>query len=411
MSDNRRMHTQASLQRAELLIETGRDAQAMELLLPLLEHGDSAEQEGAYLSIIQILLNQGQNQQAMGYTEKAIAAGFDGAAMRCMRAIGYYHDRLYQLALTQINKALEDQPQLAYAYYLKALCHLVNSELNSAEQAIERALSIEPDDSDYLTFKAEIRYLQDHEQESQTYLGQALAIDPFNRGALLTLADRESKKGRKKALVEQVLRHEPTDNEAQQALRALNSKTTPWMTTIFSLLAAALVFWGLSDIGGHSGKVTEVAIAVSLFIGWLFGMTKIVQFFYGILDASGRFLYFHLTRRTLRLKIIEWVGQLNSRWSWMIVMVAMVAMVATLAERGMIPELFLNSLFIPCLMLLVYRLRYPRQLLITIMAYLLLCGFILAFAEKMWAVNLIGSSVVVLLQSWTFSSWYLRYFR
>ncbi|MBV5334968.1 MAG: hypothetical protein JZU49_04100, partial [Sulfuricurvum sp.] len=76
----------ATLQKAELLLSSGRYDQVTALVLPVCASPDRDEQEEAYILLIKLALLEEDSRRAIEFACKALAAGLDTVAVRIYTA-------------------------------------------------------------------------------------------------------------------------------------------------------------------------------------------------------------------------------------------------------------------------------------------------------------------------------------
>jgi len=81
-------------------------------------------------------------------------------------------------ALEEAQKAVGLMPHAAYPFYVLSKCYLRLDNLKNANEAIQNALRIDPDDEDYLCMYAAILNDQKKYDDGLTTIDKALAINP-----------------------------------------------------------------------------------------------------------------------------------------------------------------------------------------------------------------------------------------
>ena len=94
--------------------------------------------------------------------------------------MGYLELGRYDIALNEANVALEDSSSYAPAYYLRAIVHMVVNEPHKARENFERAISLDPKESDFTNAYGWFLCTQGNERKGLEMLEKA-ARDPFYR--------------------------------------------------------------------------------------------------------------------------------------------------------------------------------------------------------------------------------------
>jgi type IV pilus assembly protein PilF len=70
------------------------------------------------------------------------------ASIRLQLAVGYYQAGSYEIALDEVKKAIDADPQMANAYGVRALIYSAMNEMALAEENFQRALRLAPNNPD-----------------------------------------------------------------------------------------------------------------------------------------------------------------------------------------------------------------------------------------------------------------------
>jgi Flp pilus assembly protein TadD len=84
----------------------------------------------------------------------------------------------FEAAESEVRQALEVNPTLASAYFVRAGLALRDMEIAAADQAADQGLKTDPSDLDLLSMKAAIRFLADDPAGFDAYKAKVFAIDP-----------------------------------------------------------------------------------------------------------------------------------------------------------------------------------------------------------------------------------------
>lgn len=261
----------ATLNKAELLIASGRYGKVIELLLPVCASSDRKEQEAAYLYIILATLCQDDCRRAIDFALKALEAGIDSPTLRLTTAWAYHNAELYQQALKHLQVALQEDPENSEVHVTLAQCYFNLDRYAEAEQHARRAVWLEPEGKSPLTVLAAIRQNQGQPKEALTLVEKALAIDPADSELLAMRALLENDNEKSIELFKRVLSANPTNRMAAREYRQLLgmrfSRFDGLLFSGYALLSSALVF--LPQLT----EVPEPRLYLWLYLpgAWIFG--------------------------------------------------------------------------------------------------------------------------------------------
>lgn len=138
---------------------------------------------------------------------------------------------LYALCLcedpTQIEKAVQAarkgislDPESAFAYYCMSISLLSMKNYGGAENAIRKAIEIEPEDADYHGLLGSIFFSQNRLRDAKAQFESALVHDADHQQSLAALSQIESQLGHRKEaeeLANRVVQNAPEDADAHSA--------------------------------------------------------------------------------------------------------------------------------------------------------------------------------------------------
>src|SRR5262249_46689634 len=84
----------------------------------------------------------------------------------------------FEAAESEVNQALEVNPNLAPAFFVRAGLALRDMEIANADKAADQGLKVNPGDLELLSMKAAIRFLADDKPGFENYKKQVFGIDP-----------------------------------------------------------------------------------------------------------------------------------------------------------------------------------------------------------------------------------------
>jgi Tfp pilus assembly protein PilF len=168
------------------------------------------------------LFDQGRFLDAESELRGALAAGESSGHLHALLGLCLRHAELHEAAKEEVLKALEVEPQCAYAHY--ALSYVqqggIRANLFSVSASIKhvrRALEIEPYEVRYLVRLAELYQAGQEWKKSLEPLDAALRIAPLHMGAAVLRADGLIHTGRRAEALETLHRALETDPEASMA--------------------------------------------------------------------------------------------------------------------------------------------------------------------------------------------------
>jgi tetratricopeptide (TPR) repeat protein len=212
------------IERAEVLIDLGRDAEAVPLLRQAAAQApDDAEPHG-WLALA--LHHLGRNREALQCADAGVARSPDWEWPHRLRGI-------ILLALGKRREALEAaaasvrlDPSGRDPLHLLATCHLELRRYPEALRTAERLRESAPDWDFTHNLFAAVAGHQRRWRDCETHCRAALELNPESRSALLNLGNALRQSGRKReasACYHRVLVLDPADAEARRALLTLVS--------------------------------------------------------------------------------------------------------------------------------------------------------------------------------------------
>lgn len=192
-----------TLDRARLLAESGRLAEAVSLL----EGRTRAEPRAPELAYLaQLQAAAGGLPQAAATLGRALELAPDQDGLRVTRGAMLFELRRYEDAKSELELAIARRPSLALAHYYLAAVHKGLARLELAETTAERAIELSPPPSKApldssepvpgvaaLHLRAEIRFARGEEVEP--ILREVLAVEPDHPSARYLLARSLQRRG------------------------------------------------------------------------------------------------------------------------------------------------------------------------------------------------------------------------
>ncbi|MDL0434021.1 FkbM family methyltransferase [Marinobacter sp. TBZ242] len=148
------------------------------------------------------------------------------------------------LTLQQVRKKAQQSPNDAGAWQMLARSLLRDGELSEAQEAIQRAVELAPQEAEHLEWKGHIEYLRHEVREALQSLEQAQEIKPDSVLGLLTLAKIHSEYGANAKALTYIERAEAL---ASEDIRVLDTKGAI-LNSLFRLEEAGKVFARLIEL-------------------------------------------------------------------------------------------------------------------------------------------------------------------
>ena len=218
------------LERARVLLEQGRNKDAIQQLQQVLQH----EPQNDYaLSLMgRCLYNQKKYDEGMNFIKQAITIRADEDYYFYLLAFGHYYKDENLAAQRMLNKAIELNPYTADYFGLSALICIEEVELKTALKKANEGLAIDPENITCLNARATaLNKLKQTDAAIET-MRTALEQNPENEFTHTTIGWNFLEKGRHKDAAyhfREALRLHPNLENAQAGLKqALKSKIPPY---------------------------------------------------------------------------------------------------------------------------------------------------------------------------------------
>ncbi len=242
-----------TMEKASLLLETGRCDKAMELLLPVASSGDADEKEYAMILLIQACLIKDDIKSAISFAQKGMATGINSASFHAITGRAYYLAELYNQAIGHLHTALKTEPDNLLALSSLAALYLDREDYQVSETLTLKALSIAPDDADLHINLAILNYVQGKTNAVPELLDKALALEPNHPSALAIKAELDDRNEDKLARYKQLLALYPTNKQAIIRYRNLKSRFSDKLIWVAfagatTLSTTLLLFPSLTDV-------------------------------------------------------------------------------------------------------------------------------------------------------------------
>jgi Tfp pilus assembly protein PilF/peroxiredoxin len=124
-----------------------------------------------------------------------------------------------------LTRALQASPESADANYAMGMLYAQRSELDKASEYLEKAVALRPEDTEALNNLGVLRVRQGKYAEAQATFEKCMQVDPKFDQAYLNLARLyvlQNDKEKAKAVLQALLREQPGNRIAEQALGMLN---------------------------------------------------------------------------------------------------------------------------------------------------------------------------------------------
>lgn len=218
------------LERARVLLEQGRNKDAIQQLQQVLQH----EPQNDYaLSLMgRCLYNQKKFDEGMGFIKQAITIRADEDYYFYLLAFGHYYKDENLAAQRMLNKAIELNPYTADYFGLSALICIEEVELKTALKKANEGLAIDPENITCLNARATALNKLKRTDAAIETMRTALEQNPENEFTHTTIGWNFLEKGRHKEAAyhfREALRLHPNLENAQAGLKqALKSKIPPY---------------------------------------------------------------------------------------------------------------------------------------------------------------------------------------
>ncbi|MBV5328715.1 MAG: hypothetical protein JZU65_13980 [Chlorobium sp.] len=247
------MNHATTLQKAELLVSSGRYDQVTALLLPVCASSDRNEQEKAYTLLVRVALLEKDNRRAIEYSHKALEAGLDTVAVRICAAMAYQKAELYLQALKHLRVAVQQAPESSTVHEALAQTYYNLERYEIAEHHGRRAVELAPEDGYPLALLAAIQHNKGNPKEALVLIDKALALVPTDNEILSMRGELEKNSEKSTQLFKRVLNNNPEHRQATKEYRKLTRQRInqgDWLLfgtyTLLSLIL--LLFPQLTDV-------------------------------------------------------------------------------------------------------------------------------------------------------------------
>ncbi|WP_417607999.1 tetratricopeptide repeat protein [Owenweeksia hongkongensis] len=133
-----------------------------------------------YISRIEFLMERKKFDEAQVTLAEAFTQYPNTGLLQSIQAQIFYHKDNYKKALEAINQAISLEPDRDHHYFWKAQIQLQLSKFDDAIKSINEALRIDPEDADFYGLKSVILLQQDKKREAITCAKQGLSRSPDN---------------------------------------------------------------------------------------------------------------------------------------------------------------------------------------------------------------------------------------
>ena len=174
------------------------------------------------LLIVDTLINEGKNKEALEAANAAIKRFPDERAFKFSRAQASGKLGNLQEVETTLKPLLKDNAEDADIYVMWASILLEANQLKQAEDTVKKAITLEPRDISPLITLSIIQERQDHVKDAELTLRKALEIDPENPTVLNNLgyflAERNDRLPEAMSLIQRAINIEPTNGSFMDSL-------------------------------------------------------------------------------------------------------------------------------------------------------------------------------------------------
>jgi tetratricopeptide (TPR) repeat protein len=172
--------------------------------------------------VIDTLLNEGKNQEALEAATSAVKRFPDERTLKFYRAQAAGRNGDVKAADEILRGMLKNAPEDADVYLFWSSVQLDANMLKEAEESVRKAINIDPNDLNPLVTLSSIQDRQKKYKESEATLRKALEIDPDNATILNNLgyflADRNERLSEAEALIRRAVNIEPTNGSFLDSL-------------------------------------------------------------------------------------------------------------------------------------------------------------------------------------------------
>ena len=189
-----------------------------------------------------VLLDVGRPGEAIAEFERALALAPDDADVLCYIALAFTMLKKPDRALEYVARAIAANPELEWAFRLKALAHLQKDQRSSAYKAATRAVQLDAENIDCLTMLGRCALSIERDEEAKMLAGLIVQQAPEATSGHLLLGDvAESRSQLPDAALhfEKVLELDPSNVDALESLARIRKQHNKFGESV-SLLRGAL---------------------------------------------------------------------------------------------------------------------------------------------------------------------------
>lgn len=189
-----------------------------------------------------VLLDVSRPGEAIAEFERALAMAPDDADVLCYIALAFTMLKDPDRALEYVSRAIAANPELEWAFRLKALGHLQKDQRSSAYKAATRAVQLDPENVDCLTMLGRCALSIERDEEAKVLAGLIVqqAPESTNGHQLLgDVAESRSKLPEAAKHFEKVLELDPSNVDALESLARIRNQHNRFGESV-SLLRGAL---------------------------------------------------------------------------------------------------------------------------------------------------------------------------
>jgi tetratricopeptide (TPR) repeat protein len=187
------------LERAEVLMEVGRNAEAVSVLKEAARTAPDDHRVLCRLSLASIRLKDYTG--GLNYAKLAVAAAPDSEWAHRLCSIAYRCLKDPQEATTAARKAVTLDVENCQGYQVLAMAQIALGDVDAAGRSADRALELAPYDADVLALQAEVAMSHSKYTEAEKWARRALDLDAENAEALRVLGNALLRtKGKRAAL-------------------------------------------------------------------------------------------------------------------------------------------------------------------------------------------------------------------
>jgi len=172
--------------------------------------------------IVDTLINEGKNKEALAAATEAVARFPDERSFKLYRAQSAGRMGDTATADATMKSLLKDTPEDADVYLFWSSVQLDANQVKEAEESAKKAVALEPNDVGPLVTLASVQDREKKYKESEATLRKALEIDPDNATVLNNLGyfltDRNERLPEAEALIRRAVNIEPTNGSFLDSL-------------------------------------------------------------------------------------------------------------------------------------------------------------------------------------------------